>query len=128
VHMVGGLVGALLTGIFSTAAINEFGADGLIAGGGFELLGKQFVAVGVTLAFSLVLSLAIAKLVDVTIGFRLSEEDEITGLDLTQHSEVGYALSEGSGLSMSHSPPPPAPAPAPAHATNAVHVTQGGEA
>jgi ammonium transporter, Amt family len=128
VHMVGGLVGALLTGIFSTAAINEFGADGLIAGGGFELLGKQFVAVGVTLAFSLVMSLIIAKAVDATIGFRLSEEDEITGLDLSQHSEVGYALSEGSGLSMSHAtPPPPAPAPAPAHATNAVRVTQGGE-
>jgi Amt family ammonium transporter len=127
VHMVGGLVGALLTGIFSTAAINEFGADGLIAGGGFELLGKQFVAVGATLAFSLVLSLAIAKLVDATIGFRLSEEDEITGLDLTQHSEVGYALSEGSGSSISHSTTPPAPAPAPAHASNAVRVTQGGE-
>ncbi|MGH2757059.1 MAG: ammonium transporter [Actinomycetota bacterium] len=127
VHMVGGMVGALATGVFSTVAINEFGADGLIAGGGFTLLGKQFVAVGATLAFSLVLSLIIAKVVDATIGFRLREEDEITGLDLTQHSEVGYALSEGgSGMSVSHSTPPPVPAPV--HASNAVRVTQGGEA
>jgi Amt family ammonium transporter len=124
VHMVGGMVGALATGIFSTVAINEFGADGLIAGGGLTLLGKQFVAVGVTLAFSFVVTMIVAKLVDMTIGLRITEEEEITGLDLTQHSEAGYALAEGSASSV----PPPAPAPAHAHVTAAVHVPQGGEA
>jgi Amt family ammonium transporter len=127
VHMVGGLVGALATGIFSTAAINEFGADGLIAGGGLELLGKQAIAVGATLAFSLIVTLIIVKLVDLTIGLRVTEEEEISGLDLSQHSEVGYALSEGgSGSARAHAPAPPAPAPA--HAASAISVPRGGEA
>ena len=126
VHMVGGLVGALLTGIFSTAAINEFGADGLLAGGGFTLLGKQFLAVGVTLAFSFIVTMLIVKVVDATVGMRVTDEEEITGLDLTQHSEVGYAFAESSGSSMSHAAP--VPTSAPAHATSAVRVPQGGEA
>ena len=124
VHMVGGIVGALLTGIFSTAAINEFGADGLLAGGGFTLLGKQVLAVGVTLAFAFVVTMLIAKLVDATVGLRVTEEDEVTGLDLSQHSEVGYSLSESSGSSMS---PVPAHASV-SHATSAVRVPQGGKA
>ncbi|MDQ4065740.1 MAG: ammonium transporter [Actinomycetota bacterium] len=126
VHMVGGLVGALATGIFSTAAINEFGADGLLAGGGLALLGKQAIAVGVTLAFAFVVTMIIAKLVDATIGIRVTEEEEITGLDLTQHAEVGYALSEATGLSMSHAPA--APVAQTAHSPSAVRVPQGGEA
>jgi Amt family ammonium transporter len=67
----------------------------------------------------------VAKLVDATIGLRVTDDDEITGLDLSQHSEVGYALSESSGSSMSHVAPP---APAPSHVTAAVRVPQGGEA
>jgi Amt family ammonium transporter len=125
VHMIGGLVGALATGIFSTVAINEFGADGLLAGGGLTLMGKQLIAVGVTLAFAFTVTMIVAKLVDATIGLRVTDDDEITGLDLSQHSEVGYALSESSGSSMSHVAPP---APAPSHVTAAVRVPQGGEA
>ncbi|MEA2453285.1 MAG: ammonium transporter, Amt family [Actinomycetota bacterium] len=123
VHMVGGLVGALATGIFSTAAINEFGADGLLAGGGLALLGKQAVAVGATLAFSFIVTMIICKVVDATVGLRVTEEDEITGLDLSQHSEVGYSLSESSGSSMSH-----AGSHAEGHMVSAVRVPQGGEA
>jgi ammonium transporter, Amt family len=124
VHLVGGIVGALLTGVFADLAINEFAVlDGLANGGGFALLGKQLVAVGVTLAFSLIVTLIIAKAVDMTIGLRVTEEEEITGLDLTQHAEVGYSLTEGGG---GHSASPVAPAPA--HASSQVRVPQGGEA
>ncbi len=127
VHMVGGLVGALATGIFSTAAINEFGADGLIAGGGLTLLGKQFVAVGATLAFSFIVTMIIVKVVDAVIGLRVTEEDEIAGLDISQHAEVGYALAEGSGgMSLSHAAP--SGAPQVQHSPATVRVPQGGEA
>ena len=88
-------------------------------------MGKQLLAVGVTLAFAFTVTMIVAKLVDATIGLRVTETDEITGLDLSQHSEVGYALSESSGSSMSHAAPP---ASAAAHATSAVRVPQGGEA
>ena len=126
VHMVGGLVGALATGIFSTAAINEFGADGLIAGGGLTLLGKQFVAVGVTLAFSFIVTMIIVKVVDAVIGLRVTEEDEIAGLDISQHAEVGYALAEGSGgMSVAHAA---TASPQVQHSPATVRVPQGGEA
>jgi len=131
VHLVGGLTGALATGIFATAAISGLDAaagNGLIAGGGFSLLGKQVIAVGATLAFSMVLSLVIAKIVDATIGLRVAEEEEISGLDLSQHSEVGYALSDGSGLSITHAERPSAPAHSTgATVTAAVRAPQGSE-
>jgi Amt family ammonium transporter len=123
VHMVGGMVGALLVGVFADLAVNGAGADGLIAGGGLALLGKQAVAVGATLGFSFIATFAIAKAVDATIGLRVTDEEEITGLDLTQHSEAGYAFAEGGGLSMTpptHGPPATSPAPA------AVRIPQGG--
>jgi Amt family ammonium transporter len=125
VHMVGGLVGSLLTGIFADTLINSAGADGLVAGGGLALLGKQFVAVGVTLAFSFIGSILLLKLVEATIGLRVTEEQEISGLDLTQHAEVGYAFSEGGGgMTMAT----PVEAPAQSHVHAAVHVTRGSEA
>jgi ammonium transporter, Amt family len=123
VHLVGGIVGALLTGVFASLAINEAGADGLLSGGGTVLLGKQVVAVAATLAFSFAASLLIAKLVDVTVGLRVSEEEEIAGLDLAQHSEVGYAFAEGGGLTTT-APPAPAAAPQP----SPVAVPRGSEA
>ena len=124
VHMVGGIVGALLLGIFSTAAVNEFGADGLIAGGGLALLGKQLIAVGVTLVFAFVVTYIIAKLVDATIGLRVTEEDEISGLDLAQHAEVGYSLTETGGGLVTHATGEPSTSQVP----NGVPVPRGGEA
>ncbi|MGH2746755.1 MAG: ammonium transporter [Actinomycetota bacterium] len=123
VHMVGGIVGALLTGVFATLAINEGGADGLLAGGGLTLLGKQAVAVGATLIFSFVLSFAILKVIDAIVGLRVTDSDELTGLDLSQHSEAGYAFAEGGSIA----PPPTAPTAA-ATSPSAVRVPQGGEA
>jgi ammonium transporter, Amt family len=123
VHMVGGIVGALLTGVFADAAINEFGADGLALGGGLTLLGKQALAVVVTLGFAFGVTTLIAKLVDATIGLRVSEEEEMAGLDLTQHAEAGYAFAEGGGSALG-----PVPPPTQAHAPAAVPVPRGGEA
>ncbi len=94
VHLVGGVIGALLTGVFADLAVNEAGANGLLNGGGLSLLGKQFVAVGATAAFSLVLSFILLKLVDVAVGLRVSDADEVAGLDLAQHSETGYSLAD----------------------------------
>jgi Amt family ammonium transporter len=94
VHLVGGIVGSLLVGVFATKAVNANGADGLLAGGGAHLIGEQALAVGVTMIFSFVVSFALAKLVDATIGLRVSPDEEIEGLDTTQHAETGYNLRE----------------------------------
>jgi Amt family ammonium transporter len=91
VHMVGGIVGALLVGLFASTAINEFSVAGL------GQLGTQAIAVGVTLAFSFVATWIILWVVDKVIGLRVTEEDEITGLDLSQHAEVGYTLVDRGG-------------------------------
>lgn len=124
VHLVGGIVGSLLLGVFATVSVNEFGVDGLIAGGGLALMGKQIVAVLATLVFSFIVTMGIAKLVEATIGLRATEEDEVMGLDLSQHSEVGYALNETSGSFANRPEGPPAHSTAVAHAI----VAEGGGA
>jgi ammonium transporter, Amt family len=92
VHLVGGLVGSLLLGFFADSAINPAVTnEGVFLGGGLTLLGDQALASVVTLAYSFVLSLAIGKVIAMTMGLRISEEDENTGLDLSQHAEVAYA-------------------------------------
>lgn len=119
VHLVGGMAGALLTGVFADLAINSLGANGLASGGGFALLGKQTVAVAVTLLYSFGLSWAIFKAIDVTMGLRVTEREEVSGLDLTLHSEVGYSLTDGVGSSpAAHASPP-----AQSHATSTVPAT-----
>ncbi|HET8617527.1 MAG TPA: ammonia channel protein, partial [Acidimicrobiales bacterium] len=93
VHLVGGLLGSLLLGLFADAAINPdvIVNEGLFLGGGADLLVDQVVASVVTLVYSFGVSLVIGKVIDVTMGLRVSEEDEDTGLDLSQHAEVAYA-------------------------------------
>ncbi len=90
VHLVGGLVGSLLLGFFADTAVNAAGADGVFSGGGADLLLDQVTASVVTLAYSFVVSFAIAKALDATMGIRISEGDEDIGLDLTQHAETAY--------------------------------------
>jgi Amt family ammonium transporter len=85
VHMVGGIIGVLLTGAFASLAINEAGAAASLT-----LVGKQAVLAGVTVVFSFVATLAILKVTDVTIGLRVTDEHEEAGLDSSQHGEVGY--------------------------------------
>jgi Amt family ammonium transporter len=94
VHLVGGLVGSIVLGLFADTAINAAGHDGLFAGGGFGLLGEQTLAATVTLVFSFVMSFAIAKALDLTIGIRVSDDDEVIGLDLSQHAETAYQFGE----------------------------------
>lgn len=92
VHGIGGVLGTLGVGIFASKAINEAAGNGLLYGNP-SLLGVQVIALLVVVGFSFVASIAIFKVVDMLIGVRVSEEDELTGLDLSQHSEVGYDLS-----------------------------------
>jgi ammonium transporter, Amt family len=93
VHCVGGIWGALATGLFASKAVNPAGADGLFYGNPHQLL-VQFYAVAVTLVYSGVVSLVIYKVVDAIIGVRVSEKDEAIGLDLTQHHEKAYTVLE----------------------------------
>ncbi len=90
VHGVGGVVGALGTGVFASLAVNAAGANGLIHGNG-RLVLVQALAVGVVIAYSFAVSYGLLKLIDAVFGLRVSEEHEEIGLDLTQHSEAGYA-------------------------------------
>jgi Amt family ammonium transporter len=89
VHMVGGMVGALLTGVFASLAVNPAGADGSLA-----QVARQAAAVGVTLCFSFLATMAILRLVDRTVGLRVSEDVEEEGLDRSIHGESAYAWSD----------------------------------
>jgi len=103
VHLVGGIVGALLLGFFADSKVNELVVDeGVFLGGGFKLLWFQFVASAATFAFSFVLSFAIAKVIDKLVGLRVSDEDEDEGLDYSQHAETAYSF--GSTGSMDRLP------------------------
>ena len=97
VHGVGGIIGSLAVGVFASTAVNEAVGNGLVFGNA-SLLGLQALGVMVVVAFSFIISLILFKIIDALIGVRVSDEDELTGLDLSQHSEVGYDLSGlGSG-------------------------------
>jgi len=91
VHGVGGSIGALLTGVFATTAVNAAGANGLLAGDASLLL-KQAIGVVATIAFSFIVSFIILKLLDATMGLRVSEDVEAAGLDISEHAETGYEL------------------------------------
>jgi len=93
VHCVGGIWGAIATGLFASKAVNAAGADGLFFGNPEQLL-IQLVAVGVTMLFSALGTLIIYKLVDALVGIRVGEKEELIGLDLTQHRERAYTVLE----------------------------------
>ncbi|WP_026313681.1 ammonium transporter [Actinomadura flavalba] len=102
VHMVGGIIGALLIGFIATTAVNDAGADGLLAGGGIGLLGKQAAGVGATILYSFVATFIIAKIIDLVMGFRVDAEDEISGIDSAAHAETAYdfgSVHAGAGAS-----------------------------
>ncbi|MFA4902664.1 MAG: ammonium transporter [Desulfobaccales bacterium] len=91
VHCVGGIVGALATGLFASKLINPAGADGLFFGNPGQLW-TQFIAVLVTVVYSFVVSYILFKILDATIGLRVSTDDEVRGLDISEHQETGYSL------------------------------------
>ncbi len=89
VHGIGGTLGALLTGVFAREMWG--GADGLIAGDLQQFL-VQVYSVAATAAYAVIVSYVILKIIDVTIGLRVSNDDERQGLDTTQHGETGYNI------------------------------------
>jgi len=91
VHCVGGMVGALATGLFASKLINPAGGDGLFFGNPGQLW-VQFIAVAATLVYSFVVSFILFKVLDLTMGLRVSVDEEVAGLDLSEHQETGYAL------------------------------------
>jgi ammonium transporter, Amt family len=102
VHLVGGLWGTLAVGFFASAATTA-GVDGLFYGGGVDQLWRQAVGAGAVLVYSLVLTFVIGTAIQKTIGFRCTEQDEITGIDSVEHAETAYdfaSLGGGSGASL----------------------------
>lgn len=91
VHGVGGIWGALATGLFATVAVNSAGSNGLFYGNPAQFL-TQFKAVGLTMVFSFVGSMGLFWLVDKTLTLRVGEHEERVGLDLTEHKEAGYTI------------------------------------
>ena len=92
VHLVGGLVGTLLIGLLADPA-SPAGVAGLLYGGGFDQLGRQFAGAMIVLVYSFVATYAIGLLIKKTVGFRVSKAAELGGIDVAEHSEVGYDLS-----------------------------------
>jgi Amt family ammonium transporter len=99
VHGAGGTLGALLTGVFATSAINEGLKDaagkvqplGLVDGNGGQIL-NQLGGTAIAWSLAIVGTLAILKIVDLTVGLRVTKEQESDGLDLSMHNEEGYVL------------------------------------
>jgi ammonium transporter, Amt family len=91
VHGVGGTWGALATGLFASKAINAAGNDGFFFGNA-SLLGIQALTVVAAWVYSFLVTLIILKILDWTMGLRVTEEHEVNGLDLSQHGESGYSF------------------------------------
>ena len=89
IHGLGGTWGALATGLFASTAINPDGAEGLFFGNPGQLW-VQFISVIATMIFAFVMTYIILKLIDVLIGLRVTNEEEIQGLDVSLHDEAGY--------------------------------------
>jgi Amt family ammonium transporter len=96
VHLVGGIWGSLAIGLFGTHVVNSIGLDGLFYGGGTTLLGKQALGVGLVFAYSFIATLIIGFAIEKTIGFRISKDAEIEGIDLKEHAESAYEYASSS--------------------------------
>ena len=97
VHLVGGIVGTVMIGFVGVEV-------GLFNGGGTDQLVKQAIGAGAVLAYSFIATLIIGKIVDATIGFRISGDQEVAGIDLAVHAERAYELSDNSqGSVLAHS-------------------------
>jgi Amt family ammonium transporter len=96
VHLVGGIWGSLSIGLFGTHVINSIGLDGIFYGGGTELLAKQALGVGLVAAYSFIATLIIGFAIEKTIGFRVTREVEVEGIDLKEHAESAYELASSS--------------------------------
>ena len=97
VHLVGGVVGCLLIGVFATTEVNELGKDGLLYGGSIDVLVTQAVGAGAVLLYSFVVTAVLALALKFTVGLRVSKDDEIAGIDLAEHAETAYELGDSGG-------------------------------
>jgi Amt family ammonium transporter len=95
VHLVGGIIGTVLIGVFSTSD-GAGGVDGLLYGGGVDSLVEQVLGVLVAIAYSGILTLVIGLAIKYTLGLRINEDDEVGGIDLSEHGESAYDLHSGS--------------------------------
>lgn len=101
IHGIGGIFGAILTGVLATSAVNPIFKDpsgtalpvGLIEGNAMQVI-NQLIGVGITIALAAVGSIVILKFVDLVIGLRVSESEEAVGLDATQHGETAYVFED----------------------------------
>jgi ammonium transporter, Amt family len=109
-HGVGGITGALLTGVFASKAWNAAGADGLLAGNPGQLV-TQALGVGAAIVYSAVATFALLKVLGFVTALRTAPKSEGMGLDLTQHGEEAYASGEGSILVIHEAGPATVPAP-----------------
>jgi Amt family ammonium transporter len=96
VHLVGGLVGTILIGFFGTKSVNEFSVDGLFYGGGASQLVKQIQAAVIVMIFSFVVTYILGTILSKTIGFRVSKDEELEGVDIVLQAESAYDLVESS--------------------------------
>ncbi len=96
VHLVAGIWGSLAIGVFGTKVVNSLGLDGLLYGGGADLLTKQALVVAVVAGYSFVATLLIGLIIEKTIGFRIKAEKEVEGIDLNEHAESAYEMSGSS--------------------------------
>ncbi|MEK9663520.1 MAG: ammonium transporter [Candidatus Nanopelagicales bacterium] len=96
VHLVGGLVGTLLIGFLATE-VAPTGVNGLLYGGGAEQLGKQAIGAFAVLFYSLIVAAILALIIKAVRGFRVSTDDEVSGIDLAVHAESGYELGDSGG-------------------------------
>ncbi|MEX2237234.1 MAG: ammonium transporter [Dehalococcoidia bacterium] len=118
VHGVGGAWGAIATGLFATASVSGVAFfDGAFYGEPSLLL-DQLIALAVVSGYSFTVTFAILKLLDLTVGIRVSEEEEEMGLDISQHGERGYVLDEGAGVPLFQ----PAPLPKTSSSTATAYV------
>lgn len=93
VHLVGGIWGSISIGLFGSSAVNSVGLDGLFFGGGTALLGKQALAVAMVAGYSFLATLIIGYAIEKTIGFRVTKDSELEGVDFNEHAESAYEMS-----------------------------------
>jgi len=101
VHGVGGTVGAILTGVFATTAVNSAGKNGLLFGNPGQLV-TQIIAIAIAYVIAAVGTWIILKILDVTVGLRVKEEAELQGMDINEHGEEGYNEEFGERISLTN--------------------------
>jgi Amt family ammonium transporter len=92
VHLVCGIIGTVLIGVFATTSVNEFGANGLFYGGGTTQLVRQIEAAAIVLVFSFVVTYILGSILNKTIGFRVTNDQELEGVDIALQAESAYDL------------------------------------